>query len=126
MNRVEIPLRLPSLNEYVSANRSNKFMGAKMKKDYQSQIGWFLKRLTPVKKPVIIHFQWVEPNKKRDLDNIAFGKKFILDSLVEQGILENDDHTHVRGFTDSFSYGGEKIIVELEEINESMDTAEDL
>ena len=29
--RFEVPGKLPSLNEYTSANRSNRFMGAKVK-----------------------------------------------------------------------------------------------
>lgn len=36
--RVEINMRLPSLNEYINACRSNRFQGAKMKKDVEQDI----------------------------------------------------------------------------------------
>ena len=37
-----------------------------------------------------IVFRWIEPNRRRDKDNVAFAKKFILDSLQEVGIIKND------------------------------------
>lgn len=36
--RFEVPGKLPSLNEYTSANRSNRFMGAKVKKQAEAEI----------------------------------------------------------------------------------------
>ena len=45
-----------------------------------------------------------EENKKRDLDNICFAKKFILDALVKANVLKNDTHNYVVGFTDTFQY----------------------
>lgn len=52
--------------------------------------------------PVKLAFRWYEPNKKRDLDNIAFAKKFILDALVQNGVIKTDGWKGVTGFTDSF------------------------
>ncbi len=59
----------------------------------------------PKLKRVTIHFHWTEENKRRDLDNVAFAKKFILDALVSLGKLENDNRKNVCGFTDTFGYG---------------------
>ena len=36
---------------------------------------------------------------KRDVDNVGFGAKFILDALVGLGILENDNQSHVSGIS---------------------------
>lgn len=97
--------RLPSLNEYVQAERSNRFAGAKMKKDYTEMIYWTIReqKLEAKLKPCRITFKWYEENKKRDLDNITgFGHKVILDGLVKAGILYNDTQEWVKGFTDEF------------------------
>jgi len=53
--------------------------------------------------PVKVLFHWHENTMRRDLDNIAFAKKFILDALVKAEVLKNDNWEYVRGFVDSFS-----------------------
>jgi Holliday junction resolvase RusA-like endonuclease len=114
--KVEILLKLPSLNEYINACRSNRYAGAKMKEQIESDISWYIKVLPKYKRPVKIKFEWVESNKKRDLDNICFAKKFILDAMVKCGKLENDNRNYVIGFEDSFSYAKEnKVILEIKE-----------
>lgn len=117
MNRIEIPFRLPSLNQYINECRRNKFAGAKMKKYVESDIGWYIKQLPEYKNPIKIHFIWVEENKKRDLDNVCFAKKFILDSMVKAGKLKDDNRNFVKGFRDDFEYGkASKVILEVEEV----------
>lgn len=114
--KIEIPLKLPSLNEIISANRSNKYAGANKKKQIETAIMWYLK---PVKEkitePVVIHFTWYEKTKKRDKDNVASSKKLILDALQKSGILPNDNNNYIAGFTDNFVYGdGDKVVIEIE------------
>ena len=112
----EIPLKLPSLNEYVRICRTNPYKASAFVKDVEGNIGIFLARL-PVFERVKIHFHWVEGNKRRDLDNIAFSKKFILDALVKQGKLKDDNRKVVTAFTDTFEYGKEsKVILKIEEV----------
>lgn len=41
MNKIEIPFRLPSLNQYINECRRNKYAGANMKKNVEKDIGWF-------------------------------------------------------------------------------------
>lgn len=115
--RVEIPLKLPSCNEYINACRYNKYSAAKMKREVENQIIPYLHNIPKLLKPITINFIWIEANKKRDLDGICFAKKFILDALQKAGIIENDNSKHVTGFTDKFEYADKsKVIVELEEI----------
>lgn len=115
--RVEIPFKLPSCNQYINECRRNKYAGAKMKKDIQEQIGIYIKQIPKIDKPVKINFTWIEDNKRRDLDGICFAKKFILDALVQAGVLADDNRKIVTNFTDSFEYADKsKVIVELEEI----------
>ena len=101
-----IPGALPGLNEYINAERNNKHKAAKMKKQAEHTIILFIKqqlRGLKIQRPVLINYLWVEKNARRDKDNIAFAKKFIQDSLVKAGVIENDGWERVEGFTDEFS-----------------------
>ena len=116
MNKIEIPIKLPSLNQYINECRKNRYAGAKMKKEVEIDIGWYINQLPEYKNPIKIHFHWVEENKKRDLDNVCFAKKFILDSMVKAGKLKDDNRNYVKGFKDTFEYGKvSKVILEIEE-----------
>jgi Holliday junction resolvase RusA-like endonuclease len=118
--KFEINRRLPSFNEYTKACRTNRYAGATMKKQIEEEIYFYIKsKLKNIKitKPVFITFVWIEENKKRDLDNICFAKKFILDALQKTGTIENDNARHIKGFIDKFEYADKsKLIVELEEV----------
>lgn len=119
MERIEIPHKLPSLNDYILACRSNRYAGASMKKKIQKIIAPYMVRLPRYEKPIKIHFHWVEGNKKRDFDNICASKKFILDTLVEIGKLKDDNRKCVTAFTDTFGYGDSwKVILEIEEVED--------
>ena len=119
--RFVINKRLMGLNEYTKCNRTNKYAGAGAKKKEQQYIIYCIKQQLgniKIDKPVVGHFTWIEENKRRDLDNICFAKKFILDALVQVGILQDDNRKIVTNFTDSFKYSNSsKVIVELEEID---------
>ena len=111
----EIPLKLPSLNEYVRVCRTNPYKASAFVKDVENDIGIFLARL-PVFERVKIHFHWVEGTKRRDFDNVAAGKKFILDAMVKANRLKDDNRKCVTAFTDTFSYGDTtKVILTIEE-----------
>lgn len=105
--RITIPLRLPGLNEYTRENRANKNQGARMKKEYETIIGYYLRDVPVLRPPVTIDFLWIEENRRRDLDNIAFAKKFILDALVKSKKLKDDNRKVVTAFRDSFAYDKE-------------------
>lgn len=113
---VEIPMKLPSLNEYINACRTNKFTASKMKKEIESDLWYFIRTLPEIQKPVRVAFTWIEANRKRDIDNVAFAKKFILDALVKFAKLQNDTRKFVVGFSDDFVISDEyKIIVKITE-----------
>lgn len=109
MIKFKIPFRLPSYNEFQNENRKNRYAGAKMKKQVESAIILILNtQKFRISSPVHISFVWHEPNAKRDKDNVAFAKKFILDALQKAGKLENDNNKFVQGFTDRFVYGSDE------------------
>lgn len=113
----EIDMKLPSLNDYTKANRSNAYQGAAMKKRIERGIGYYISDLPRFENPIRINFHWVEGNARRDLDNICFAKKFVLDALVKYGKLKDDNRKCVTAFTDTFSYGDEtKVILTIEEV----------
>ena len=114
---------MPSLNEYTAACRSNAYKGAKFKAEVEVIISWAIKqaltskRLQKPKGAVVVKFEWHERTKKRDADNIAFAKKFILDALVKCGVLKDDSRKYVKGFYDTIIDDKEDFVkVELVEI----------
>lgn len=112
---------LPNLNDYTKACRGNKYAGAGMKKESEAVISAYIKQqLNGVHFDGIVKlsFRWYELNKKRDLDNICFAKKFILDALVSNGIIVADGWRGVAGFTDNFFVDSKnpRIEVDIEEI----------
>ena len=110
--RFFIPVCLPGLNEMLDARgrvfgaqkgkrRKNQY--AELKKQYEIIISNCIQlaKLKPMEKTWIV-FKWYEKNKRRDPDNIAAGKKYILDSLVNCSILKSDGWRHVAGWNDLF------------------------
>ena len=114
--------KLPTLNEYINAERTSKYLAAKMKKEAQDHIGWHvLNQLKYVKidKPVHIFFDWHAPNRKTDPDNISsYGRKLILDALVGCGVLKSDGWKQIKSFTDCFAVDKEnpRVIVRICEV----------
>lgn len=105
MKTLIIKGKLDGLNQYTLACRGNKFAGATVKKRNEKLVtNAILEQLGGItfKGPVEMHFRWFEQNKRRDLDNICFAKKFILDALVGNGVIETDSWQGVVGFTDKF------------------------
>ena len=110
-------MKLPSLNDYITICRRNRYEAANYKRKLESDISVFLRRLPVFTKPVTIGFTWIEKNRRRDLDNVAFSKKFILDAMVKIGKLADDSSRYVKGFTDDFKTGKEtKVIIEVNEV----------
>lgn len=114
-----VPGRLPGLNEYTSACRTNAHAGAKMKRAAQDSVLWAIRaaRIEPMAGKVDVHVTWVEKNMRRDKDNIRHGIKYILDGLVEAGIIKDDSWTYIGELSDSYLVNKRepRVIVELEE-----------
>lgn len=100
-----IPGRLSGLNEYIAAERSNRYKGAKMKADNEKIILYAIRqcmRGVRINRPVFMEYTWVEKNKRRDKDNITFGRKFVQDALKNTGVLKDDGWNEIVGFSDRF------------------------
>lgn len=96
--------RFPSLNEYINVCRRNRYTANRVKKQETSRAANAARGVSPFHEPVVVEFLWVEKDKRRDIDNVAFAKKFVLDGLVQAGVIANDNAKHVVGLSDKFAY----------------------
>ena len=127
MDYFVIEEKLPSLNDVIDKNRTNRYAGAKYKKDIEEKISYYIYdavskgTLHKQEKPCIVYVDFYEHNKKRDVDNIiSGGTKFILDALVQSKIILNDNRKYVKQvrcnvYDDAKDY----VVVKLTEYSES-------
>ena len=110
-----VPGRLPSLNEYTEACRRHAKAGAKMKKVAEHQVMAGIVSCTACMVPgkVSVSIKWVEKDRRRDLDNVSFAKKFVLDAMVRAGVIGGDDQRHVVALSDTFATDGSNPRVEV-------------
>lgn len=101
---IELKTPLTTLNEYINAERRNKYIAHKIKRDNTDRVH----NIARVKKFNVpyglydVNFYWKKPNNKIDHDNIAFCKKFVLDGLQESGAIQYDGPKVINNFTDTF------------------------
>lgn len=119
--KIEIPFKLPSLNDYIRICNRNRFEGNNFKKGVENDIIWAIKssKTPAIEKPVKIKYIWIEKNRKRDIDNVSSAKKYILDALQRAKILINDSPKYVTAHKDEFKYdknNGDRVIIEIEEV----------
>ena len=101
MNGFTVHAKLPSLNEVIKKDRTNRFAGAAYKKETEKIISRYITKaietgeLMPVSEPCTVRIDWHEKDRRRDVDNIQSSQKFILDALVKCGILKNDSRKYV-------------------------------
>lgn len=106
-NEFTIEGRLPSLNDYVRANRAHWSKGADFKKTVEADIIWQIRAavnkgtLRPVTSKVKLVIDWHESDQRRDVDNIVSAKKFILDAMQSAGIIPNDNRKWVSNIHDN-------------------------
>lgn len=118
---LKIQVRMPNLNDYTAAIAYSRYKGGDMKDEWDEVVQDYAvaQKLGRFTEPVFIEFHWYEPNTKRDQDNVAFAKKFILDGLQKAGVLKNDNYKWVKGFSDHFHYeqgaGVHVIMTEIED-----------
>lgn len=111
---ISIPHRFVSLNEYINAERTNRYMAAKIKKSETAIAAEAFGRLPSINKLCKVRFTWFVTDKRRDLDNIAFAKKYILDGAVDAGFIPGDNMKYIIGFEDVVQFAdSERVEVEF-------------
>lgn len=105
-NKLILTLNMPfvSLNEYIDAERANRQAGAKIKKQqtFSVQCNTLSQKFKLEKGLYDVKFTWHKPDNRKDHDNIAFAKKFILDGIVAAKGLPSDGPKYINNFSDSF------------------------
>ena len=108
--------RLAGMNELIEKNRQNPKAGAKLKREAQADVIWFIRTQLrgALKEPVYMKYLWVEKDRRRDKDNVsAFGRKIIQDALVVAGRLRNDGWDNISGFCDDFAVDNKRPRIEV-------------
>lgn len=100
----EIHTPMVTLNEYINKCRAKCYAANSIKQKIQAKIAMEITLMPMYLQPIAIVFIWFEPNLRRDLDNISFEKKFILDTMVKLRKIRNDSPKYVRAFVDKFQY----------------------
>ena len=110
--------RLATLNEHDKANRSNKFVGAKLKKEMTQLVAMQCGKMKPIVGECIITCHWFY-SSRHDLDNLRFGVKYLLDGMVSSGKLPDDNQKYIVGFGGDYftkvAKGKERVLVEISE-----------
>jgi Holliday junction resolvase RusA-like endonuclease len=114
--------RLPGLNDLIRAARTHWAVGAKQKADVDRRVQEAARdaRLPNIPSPVAIRFCWIEQDRRRDLDNVRAGAKWVLDGLVKAGILAGDSREHVVELSDEFpppDKANPRVVVEIMQVN---------
>lgn len=89
---------IPNWNEYINAERTNKFIANKIKQDEKKLVKYScLNKKYEGSYPIEIVFKPHFKDKRKDLDNYRI--KGILDGLVSAGIIKNDNLTCIQKIT---------------------------
>ena len=103
MTKIRIAGEFTDLNKYIRAERANKYAASAIKKKETQRVIEACKGVaTDFQYPVLIVFEWTTKDKRKDPDNVAFAKKFILDGLVKGGVLDGDSPKYIESFRDEF------------------------
>lgn len=116
-DRIIIPGRLVGLNEYTRACRSHWSRGSRLKRQQTELVAWYARAAGAHghEGPVEVTCEWHERDARRDLDNVAFAAKFVLDGLVMAGVIAGDDQAHVTGIEHRFLVSPDypRVVVEV-------------
>lgn len=123
LDTITISGRLIGLNEYINAERTNLYKAANMKRQLEQDTiaatyialdrGTIHKHTNPCE----LWVTFVEPNHRRDLDNISFCIKGIQDALVKCGVFQDDSTKYIQvlHYTIAFDAKNPRVIVTIKE-----------
>lgn len=95
-----IPGEMTNLNKYVNAERTNKFMAAKIKKDETERVYWECKKQGNLKARMPISevlIDWYTKDARTDCDNLMI--KAIFDGMVMAKVIPDDSRKYINAIT---------------------------
>lgn len=114
--RIVIEGRMPSLNDYIRAERANRYKAAAVKKRETARVraAALDQRAPRFDRPVTVRTTFYEPDMRRDADNVGFARKFVLDGLVAAGVIKDDSRRYVLACPDRVATDRSRPRVEVE------------
>lgn len=112
----EIRTVLPTFNEYIEAERTNKYVAAALKKKYTKICAMAaLQVKNKINKNGLydVIVTWNVINNRIDSDNIFHAIKYILDGLVASGALAKDGRKNIR-HNQHFIFTKDKYLINVE------------
>ena len=114
--KLDLHFGLPGLNEIIDAAKRSPHTYATLKKTYTRLVAdeLFVQDCIPDMpyEKMYLYFTWIETAQhRRDPDNVRAGAKFILDAMVQVGMIEDDSISHVKLLRDSFRIGESRAVV---------------
>ena len=108
---------LPALNEIIDKSKAHHMAYASLKKEATNLVQWSANGL-PKMNRIKLNITYYCKNRRKDPDNIAAAKKFILDGLVKAGIIKNDGWKEVKGWSEKWERDKDnpRIEVEIKEV----------
>lgn len=101
---------------YLKAARRSPHAENEIKQDETNRVAQEImvqKPEKPTNYPVHITYIWYSKDARKDIDNVAFAKKFINDGIERAGILPRDSRKYIGGFTEQFLIDKENPRVEV-------------
>lgn len=118
MDKVQIIFKgeFTDLNTYIKAINGNRFSGNSVKQEETDRAYYdcLEQKIKPVRAyPVHIVYKWYSKDCRKDIDNIAFSKKYLNDGMVLAKVLKDDSQKYVASFEDHFYTDKENPRVEV-------------
>jgi len=115
-----IPGEMVDLNTYIQAERSYYQKSAKIKKEETWRTVARIRELfgsdmviMEEMYPLHILFVWHTKNTRKDPDNVDFARKYILDGMVNSGLLRNDSRKEIGSLHSMFGTEKDSPYVEV-------------
>lgn len=104
--RIWLPITFPTMNETLAAARTRRGSWSKyndLKSKHTKQVE-LLTRSYRNKNIASAHitFEWYRKDRRQDPDNIASGAKYVLDGLVDAGVLQGDRFANIKSIRHTF------------------------
>lgn len=119
---ITIPGELTDLNKFINSQRTNRYAGAKLKKENTEKCcyAFLMAKATGLRvtTPINLKITWYCKNKRKDPDNVAFGVKFILDGMQEARMIENDGFNEIKEIHHWFAIDKDCPRIEIEILEE--------